>query len=76
MEIDLRQNHHSFIDLKFEYNTEEIMHTSNRFFFAFGRLPAINDLAIILGEVSSFVKSRDVTSPSELYKEFNSGGAR
>ena len=53
------------------------MYTVDRFFFAFGRLPAINNVAIILtGEVLSFVKSRDVISPFELYKKFNSGGTR
>ena len=77
MDKDLRQNHHSFIDLKFEYNTKEIVHTFDRFSFAFGRFPAISAVAIIpTGEVPSFVKSRDVISSSELYKKFNSGGAR
>ena len=53
------------------------MYTVDRFFFAFGRFPAINNVAIILtGEVLSFVKSRDVISPFELYKKFNSGGTR
>ena len=51
------------------------MHTFDRFFFAFGRFPAIDNLAVIpTGEVPSFVKSGDVISPSELQKKFNSGG--
>ena len=77
MEEDLTLNHYSFIDLKNEYNTKEVMHTFDRFFFAFGRFPVINDLAIILtGEVPSFVKSNDVISPSELYKKFSSESTR
>ena len=53
------------------------MHAFDRFFFAFGRFPATNDLAIIpTEEVSSFVKSSNIVSPSELQKKFNSGGTR
>ena len=77
MEEDLTFNHYSFIDLKNECNTEGVIHTFGRFFFAFGRFPAIKDLAVILtGEVPSFVKSRDIISPSELYKKFNYGDTR
>ena len=51
------------------------MHTFDRFFFAFGRFPAIDNLAVIpTGEVPSFVKFGDVISPSELQKKINSGG--
>ena len=68
-EVDLTLKHYSFIDLKNEYNTEKVMRTCDRFFFAFGIFPAFNDLAIIsTEEVPSFVKSSDVISPSELYK--------
>ena len=35
MEEDLTLNLYSFIDLKNEYNTEEDMHTFDRFFFTF-----------------------------------------
>ena len=35
------------MDLKNECNTEEVIHTFDRFFFAIGRFPAINYLAII-----------------------------
>ena len=77
MEEDLTLNHYSFIDLKNEYNTEEVMHTFNKFFFAFGRFPAINDLVIIpTGEVPSFFNSSNFISPSEQYKKVNSGGKR
>ena len=31
---------YSFIDLKYEYNTKEVMHTSDTFFLAFGTFPA------------------------------------
>ena len=69
MEEDSSPNLYSFIDSKNEYNTEEVMHTFDRFFFAFERFPAFNVLAIIpTGEVPSFVKSNDAISPSELYK--------
>ena len=74
---DLRLNLYSNDDLKNELNTREILETFDRFFFAFGRFPAINELIIVLtGDVLSFVKTIDVISPSELYKRFNSGDAR
>ena len=70
MEDNLTLNLYSFIDLKNEYNTQEIMHTFNRFLFTFGRFPAINNLAIIpTVEVPSFVKSSDIISHSELKKK-------
>ena len=63
MEEDLSLNHYSFINLKKEYNTEEVMHTFNKFFFAFGRFPAVNNLDTIpAGEVPSFVKSSNLIS--------------
>ena len=59
----LRLNLYSNIDLKNEVNTREILDTSDRFFFAFGRFPAINELLIVpTGDVPSFVKSIDVIS--------------
>ena len=42
MEDDLKLNLYSSINLKNESNTKEIMHKFDRFFFAFGRFPAIN----------------------------------
>ena len=49
----------------------------DRFFFAFGRFPTINELIIVpTGDVPSFVKSIGIISPSELYKRFNSGDTR
>ena len=74
---DLRLDLYSNIDLKNEVNTREILETFDKFFFAFGRFPAINKLIIVLtGNVSSFVKSIDIISPSKLYKRFNSGDTR
>ena len=68
---------YSNIDLKNEVNTREILKTFDRFFFAFGRLPAINELIIVpTDNVPSFVKSIGIISPSELYKRFNSGDTR
>ena len=56
MEDDLRLNLYSSIDLKNEPNTKKIMHTFYRFFFAFGRFPAINELRIVpAGDMPSFV---------------------
>ena len=76
-EDDLRLNLYSSIDLKNEPNTKEILQIFDRFFFAFGRFPAINELTIVpTGEVANFVRSSDVNSPSELYKRFNSGNSR
>ena len=74
MEEDLTLNLYSFIDLKGKYNTEEVIDTSDRFFFTFGRFPTINNLAITpTGEVPSFVKYSNINSPSVLYKKFSSG---
>ena len=59
----LRLNLYSNIDLKNEVNTREVLETSDRFFFAFGRFPAINELMIVpTGDVPSFVKSIDIIS--------------
>ena len=53
------------------------MHTFNRFFFAFGRFLAINNLAISpTGEVPSFAKSSDIISLSKLYEKVNFGGPK
>ena len=77
MEDDLRLNLYSSIDLKNEPNTKEIMHTFDRFFFAFGRLPEINKLTVVpTGDMPSFVRSSDVISPSELDKKLSLGNAR
>ena len=77
MEDDLRLNLYSFIDLKNEPNTKEILHTFDRFFFAFGRFPANNELTIVpKGDVPSFVRWNDVILPSELYKKFSLDNAR
>ena len=78
MEDYLRLNLYSSIDLKNESNTKEIRHTLDRFFFGFGRFPAINELTTIVptGNVPSFIGSNDVFLHSELYKKFSSGNAR
>ena len=77
MEVDLRLNLYSYIDLKNKPNAREILQTFDRVFFAFGRFPAINELAIVpTGNVPNFVQSSDVISLSELYKRFKSGNTR
>ena len=74
---DLRLNLYSNIDLKSEVDTREILEIFDKFFFAFGRFPATNELIIVpTGDVPSFVKSIGVISHSELYKIFNSGDTR
>ena len=77
MQDNLRLNLYSNIDLKNEPNTRQILQTFDRFFFAFGRFHAINELTISpAGNVPSFVKSSDVISSSELYKRFKSVDTR
>ena len=77
MQDDLRLNLFSNIYLKNKPNTSEILQKLDRFFFAFGRFPAINELIVIpTSDVPSFVQSSDVISPSELYKRYNSGDTR
>ena len=67
----------SNIDLKNEPNASEILQTFDRFFFAFGRFLAINQLAAIsIGDVPSFVQLNDVILLSELYKRCNLGDTR
>ena len=62
MEDDLRLNLYSIIDLKNEPNTKEIIHTFDRFFFAFGRFPfnlfdrlrlfrPLSDIKILVGVI-------------------------
>ena len=55
-----------FIDLKNKQNAENIMRGFAKFFFAFERFPgSIDHLPIIpKGETPSFVKERDIISPS------------
>ena len=73
----MRLNLYFFIDLKNEPNIKEIIHTFNRFLFAFGRFPAIIELRIVpIGNVPSFVRLRDIISPFELYNKLNLGNAR
>ena len=60
MEDDLGLTLYSFIDLKNQPNTKNILHTFDRFFFAFGRFPVINKLTIVpTSNVSSFVQSNN-----------------
>ena len=74
MQNDLKFNMFSDIDLKSEDNTKEIFETFDRFFFPFGRFPAMNELTVVpTGDVPSFVQSSDVISPFELYKWYNLG---
>ena len=73
----MRLSLYSFIDSKNEPNTKEILHAFDRFFFAFGRFPAIKELTIVpTDDVPSFVRSNGVILPSELYKKISSGSAR
>ena len=77
MEHDLSLNLYSFLYLINEPNTKEIMHTFDRFFFTFGRFPAINELTTVpTDDVRSFVQSSDIILPSELYKKSSSGNSR
>ena len=69
VEDDLGLNVYSFIDLKNEPNTKEIMHTFDRFFLAFGRFPAINELTVVpTGDVPSFVQSNEIILSTDLHK--------
>ena len=65
MEDDLRLNLFSNIDIENEPNTSEILQLFDRFFFAFGRFPAINELIVVpAGDVS--VLFNQVMSSSHL----------
>ena len=45
------------------------MHTFDRFFLAFGRFPAINELTVVpTGDVPSFVQSNEVILSTDLHK--------
>ena len=77
MQDGLRLNLYSYIDLKNEPNTREILQIFDRFCFAFGRFPAINKLTVVpTGDVPSFVQSSNVISRSELHKRFKLGNTR
>lgn len=74
MQVDLRLNLYSNIDLKNEPNTRQIFQTFDRPFFVFGRLPATNKLTFVpMSDVSSFAQSSDIISPYELYRRYNLG---
>ena len=47
MQDHLRLNLYSYVDLKNEPNARKILQTFDRFFFAFGRFPAINEMTIV-----------------------------
>ena len=67
-------NLYSFIDLKDEYNTKEVMNVFDRFFCTFGRFPAMQGFATVpTGEVPDFVNASKILSPSNLCKNFSSG---
>ena len=51
--------------------------SKQNFLFKFGRFPAINELTVVpMGDVSKFVNSNDVISPSELCEKFNLENSR
>ena len=69
MEGDININLFSNIELKTEQDPAEIFKTFDTFFYKFGRLPAVEKLAVIpCGSIPFFVKTHDILSPFELHE--------
>ena len=62
--------------IKEQENSTEVFKNFNQFFFKTGRFPGNDNLAIIpSGIIPAFVKTKDVISPSDLYKTFKDSNA-
>ena len=76
VENDLNINLYSNIDIKNEQSPAEIFKLFDKFILNFSTFPAVDTLAIVpTGVVPSFVKTDDILSPFDLYKNFNSTDA-
>ena len=76
IENDLNINLYSNINIKNEQSPAEILKLFEKFFLKFGRFPAVDTLAIVpSGVVPLFVKTNDILSLFDLYKNFCSTDA-
>ena len=76
MEEDLAREIFYHKKIKEQENSTEVLQKFNQFFFKTGRFPGTNDLAIVpSGLIPSFVKTKDVISPFDLYENFQSSAA-
>ena len=76
MEEDLAREIFYHKKIKEQENSTEVLQKFNQFFFKTGRFPGTNDLAIVpSGLIPSFVKTKDVISPFDLYENFQSSTA-
>ena len=63
--------------LKSIENPKELLKLFSQFFLEMGRFPGSGNLAIVLmGVMPSFVKTKEVISPFDLYEKFNSTSTR
>lgn len=76
MEEDLAREIFYHKKIKEQENSTEVLQKFNQFFFKTGRFPGTNDLAVVpSGLIPSFVKTKDVISPFDLYENFQSSAA-
>ena len=69
MEEDLARELFYYEKIKEQENSADVLQKFNQFFFKTGRFPDTNDLAIVpFGVMPSFVKTKDIISPFDLYK--------
>ena len=70
MEEDLAHKLFYYEKIKEQENSADVLQKFNQFFFKTGRFPDTNDLAIVpFGVIPSFVKTKDIISPFDLYKK-------
>ena len=76
MEEDLAREIFYHKKIKEQENSAEVLQKFNQFFFKTRSFPGTNDLAIVpSGLIPSFVKTKDVISPFDLYENFQSSAA-
>ena len=69
MEEDLARELFYYEKIKEQENSADVLQKFSQFFFKTGRFPDTNDLAIVpFGVMPSFVKTKDIISPFDLYK--------
>lgn len=63
-----------FCGLSFQnkYNSKEITNVYYNFFYMFGRFPGdLNLVTVLLGEISKFIKMKDIIFPAALHQKFS-----
>ena len=76
MEEDLAHELSYYEKIKEQENSADVLEKFNQFFLKTGRFLGTNDLAIVpSGVIPSFVKTKDIISPFDLYEHFQDSAA-